>query len=509
MGFPDYFERNAQAAGTLIRGFQPEALTKRLENEAIGLMIDAAGAVSLEGRATADLLVRLSSRIYPTLAIVGSKGAEEFAESLRALAVAINPKITILDSPEDCTRIVVVGNSAPRHARSSNSVWYVGSENWLMRLSRSGPVHSGSSANPLAAGAAACVAMANVFRAIFASELEGGKLDEQIDFSVLDMRPTQPRSVNPAMPKLTWSDLHLVGAGAIGNGFLWAISRLDWSGTLLIVDPEAITDSNLQRYVMCIADDRGKQKAQLASTWVAQASDRSIVPRPTDWGAHIYSQPGHRADLVVSALDTKMARIQVQAALPKRIINGWTQDGEAGVSRHELDGDKACLACLYLPEAQSTNEDAVIARALSLPEDIDTLKNIRRRLQQRLPTDAAFLQMVATATGIPADKLKAFENRPLREFYTKAVCGGAVIEFHSAARAVRADVPMAFQSALSGILLAAELARPQPTQHMITQIDLLNAFPSQPGRNQVKTVSPACMCSDEDFLIRYRSKYSA
>jgi hypothetical protein len=66
---------------------------------------------------------------------------------------------------------------------------------------------------------------------------------------------------------------------------------------------------------------------------------------------------------------------------------------------------------------------------------------------------------------------------------------------------------MAFQSALAGILLAAELARPNWLPHTMTQFDLLDTFPEQPGTTRLKTQSPACLCLDADFIDVYRAKY--
>ncbi|MDP9123372.1 MAG: hypothetical protein M3N82_02030 [Pseudomonadota bacterium] len=59
---------------------------------------------------------------------------------------------------------------------------------------------------------------------------------------------------------------------------------------------------------------------------------------------------------------------------------------------------------------------------------------------------------------------------------------------------------MGFQSTLAGILLAAEFARPEPLFETITQqIDMLSTFPERPSRLRAKTLSPQCLCLDEDF----------
>jgi hypothetical protein len=212
---------------------------------------------------------------------------------------------------------------------------------------------------------------------------------------------------------------------------------------------------------------------------------------------------------VLSAVDTAKARIEIQASLPRVIYNGWTQRGEAGVSRHHFLSPLACLACLYLPTGQAPSEDLIIARALRLGEDEPTVREVRRRLVLHVPTERAFLERIATAAGLEANRLAEFEGRLLRELYVEGVCGGRVMEFHHAALQVKAEVPMGFQSALAGILLAAELARPVSLSTNVTQIDLLSIFPERAGHNRAKITAPPCLCQDNDFLEVFRSKYSA
>jgi hypothetical protein len=509
MALADYFERNAQATSSLLKGLDTSLLSTRLEQEVIAIVVDASVASSTEGRAAVDLSLRLASRLYPTLALVGATDTPvDYLKELRALAKAINPKITIIRSIKTATRALVFGaTSLPATAPCVAFTWYVGSDNWIARLSRNSPVMSGKSDNPLGAGTAACLALANVFRAVFATEVGQESLDSDVAVSLLDLRPAGSGAFNPKLGTVRFDDVHLAGAGAIGNGFLWAVARMHCVGTLHVVDPETVTDSNLQRYVMLSADDTDQQKSLLANRWLADSRRLRVVPHTIDWAAHISVLPDHKADTVVCAVDSADARIQIQASLPRVIYNGWTQRGEAGVSRHHFLGEMACMACLYLPKGGGANLDQMVLRALHLPEDEAMLRQVRQRIQQNTPTDRSFLELVTTHSGVSLDKLLPFENRPLEDLYVRGVCGGAIIEFHAGAQRAQADVPMGFQSALSGILLAAELARPTPLDHDITQIDLLGRFPERPGNKRRKSASPVCICADEDFREVYKLKY--
>lgn len=512
MALAQYFERNAQAAAALIKGFDAGLLGTKLEQEVIGLAFDTSVESSKEGQAAVDLALRLVARLYPRLVIVGAPGTKStYLKRLHQLARSINPLIDISQDVHDATRLLVMGTSKfPLNKKAKTHTWYVGSDNWFAKLSMSKPVGSGTSNNPFGAGAAACIAVANVFRAVFAKELSEPALDVALSTSLLDLRPTTASSHNPPLASVRLDDVHLVGAGAIGNGALWALSRMPCLGTLHVVDHEKISDSNLQRYVMLVASDRMKDKAALAKEWFTPSKNRlNIVPHVKDWASHIASIKEHKAGTVLSAVDSAEARIQIQASLPKVIFNGWTQRGEAGVSRHWFLGERACLACLYIPTGIAPSEDLLVAKALRLGEDEPTVREVRRRLQLSVPTERAFLEQIAATAGISVDKVTLFENRPLRDLYVEGVCGGGVMEFHQAALQAKAEVPMGFQSALAGILLAAELARPEPLEHTVTQIDLLGSFPERPGTPRTKTLTPRCLCLDKDFIEIFKQKYAS
>jgi hypothetical protein len=58
-------------------------------------------------------------------------------------------------------------------------------------------------------------------------------------------------------------EFFLVGGGAIGQAAALALSEVDAVGVTHVVDPETVTLSNLQRYVLTRADDVGAVKVDL------------------------------------------------------------------------------------------------------------------------------------------------------------------------------------------------------------------------------------------------------
>lgn len=508
MGFASYFDKNVQAASLLLRDFSAESFKRVLERETIAIVFDSPATESFEGKALLDLLTRLVSRLFPSITIVSLGGPANRVNHYRSLAKEINPNIEINRSLAGATRCLIVGPAKVR--ASARTRIYLGSDNWLVKLSTTRPVEVGRSRNPLGAGAAACLGMANVFRAIFHDELGGAALDKSVNFSLLDLDPRATTPTNSPLKDVDIGEVHLVGAGAIGNGFLWVLSQLECRGVLHVIDAETIELSNLQRYALTRADDEGKYKALLAGKWL-QNRKLQVVSHTASWETFMSERKDWKLERVAVAVDSAVARVRIQASLPQRIFNSWTQGGEVGISRHTFLRD-ACLACLYLPKGKSPNLDEIVLKALRLEENDGNLRDIRARLDTGQPTDRAFLERVSTGVGIPVDRLLAYEGRPLHKLYVEAVCGGAVLEFNSGGAINRAEVPMAFQSALAGIMLAGDvladvgrLRRPLPT---ISQIDLLRPLPLIISTPRQKDAVASCFCRDIDFITQYRAKYT-
>src|SRR5271169_2892783 len=82
------------------------------------------------------------------------------------------------------TACVVIGKTTPATS-TRGPLFFIGSDGWRTKLSSERPVGSGESGNPLGAGAAACFAAANVFRAVFRDQIVGGDPDAEIDLNLL------------------------------------------------------------------------------------------------------------------------------------------------------------------------------------------------------------------------------------------------------------------------------------------------------------------------------------
>ena len=506
MAFANFFDRSATAASQVLANFRLEDFKERLSAHGVTLSFDDAAVHSSEGRATLDLSVRLLARLYPMLAIhpIGS-AAGEYAAHLRQLAGGINDQIDLPDEVGGACTVVNVGKTAA----AGLDVINIGSNGWRALLSRDGPVGSGSTTNPFGAGAAACFGAANVFRRIFADQLPRGELDDRIDLSLLTY--LQGPAAGSALPeRCDLGDTYLVGLGAIGNGAVWALSRVPGlAGVLNLVDHENADLSNLQRYVMATQDDVGRRKVRLARVFFTQ-STLKVRAHPRRWGEYVDGRRRRAFERVAVALDTAEDRIALQASLPKWIVNAWTQDVDLGVSRHDFTAAGACLACLYLPTGALKNEDERVAEELKIP---DARQEIRMLLQTHRPVSKPFVQRVAAAFDVPFGALEKFVGQPLQTFYRNAICGGLMVGLTGGISAGTAVVPMAFQSALAGIMLASDLVKHAagmpPASTTTTRINLLRPLAPVLGDPRAKDSSGRCICCDQDFLASYRRKYGA
>lgn len=507
MSLANFFDKAALGASTLLKQFDPQIFADTLQMKKVGVYFDIDSENSSEARIALDLLVNLLARLYPCLAIERNGTPSRFRQTLIQIAQEINPQITIQDHVDDCDICLVVGKSTPN---ANGQLIYVGSNAWIALISTQAPVEIGNSDNPFGAAAAACLAAANVFRFIFRDQLDSANLDKSVIFSLVDLDPKSATPDNPPLNEIDVGSTHFVGLGAIGNGAVWILRKISsLKGVLHLIDHEKIELTNLQRYVLTRQTSIGNSKTVLAA--VEWSSALRIEQHQLKWDDYLENRSDWNLERVVVAVDSAEDRCAVQSALPKSIINGWTRSGNLGISRHSFLGDQACLACLYLPDGIQKNEDQLIAEALGLP---NAAREIRLMIASNIPVSGELISQIAAAHQIDPKELSGFEGKQIRSLYTEAVCGGIFLRLSKSGQAGPIEVPMAFQSAFAGILLAAELiisagnfrTKSAPT---ITQINLLKPLGEFLFTPSKKDSRRRCICQDSHYIAAYQRKYSA
>jgi molybdopterin/thiamine biosynthesis adenylyltransferase len=299
--------------------------------------------------------------------------------------------------------------------------------------------------------------------------------------------------------------------GAIGNGFVWALGRIDnLTGDIDLVDGEKIELPNLQRYILADQQSVNQVKVDIASRYLDGERLR-VNPYPKTWEHFINERNNWSINQVALAVDSAKDRITIQGALPKKIFNSWTQLESLGISRHFNFIDFACVTCLYIPNAKKKNRSEEIAENLGLfGQQYEML--VRGYLALNKSVDENLISLVSTAKNIPIEVLRHYVGKPVDIFYSEFVCGGIMMKLSGENNSVvNVEVPCAFESAMAGILLAAEvvidaegLREPIPP---ITRFNLLRPLGDYLLEDIAKHSSGKCICQDEIFKNAYRSKY--
>jgi len=435
------------------------------------------------------MVTNLLARLYPRIAISGTASQ---ATELRKLARQINPDIEFeTDSPG--TTSICIGS-----AKLPDAIFPT-SSGWVARVDHASAQPSGQD-NPYGAGAAASLACAELFRRVFVKT--GAERDFKM--SLLDFGDETGSELPLKSSNL--GDVVFAGVGAVGNAALWALSRdTKLKGHLWLVDAEDLTLLNLQRYVLGTDADVSRSKVRLAKQ-LFQGTRLTAEACQTALEQFAELRNGIDIPTICISVDNVEARREAQALLPRLVVNGWTGDEALGASWHVLSRDAACLACLYQPHGQGPSATEQAARALGLSFERATLLWISRQPM----TDEDF-QTIGQHLGVGETTLEPWRAKSLGDLYTDVVCGAVPLDVTGVGRVE--TVPLAHQSALAGILMAAELVkRTNPRLAAVAQAeplvswdDILRPPPTLWVRPRPRETG--CICGDPDYQAVYRRKW--
>lgn len=497
MALAEYFKRNAVAASYVIAGFDEQQFAKKLAECRIGVSFSQQ-ALSGEGRNLLELLIRILARLYPVISL-RSGGRSGLASDLRDLALSINPLIEVDEG--DASIGVCVGEGAIAHWQTSI---FAGSDKWRGFVSTESPRTVGDSSNPFGAGIAATLAAANVFRALFLPGEDTLDLNSELS-AVACIRGD---SREPMTSPTDVGSVALAGLGAVGNAAVWALNKCRFGGELHLVDHESLEISNLQRYVLALRQDVGKPKVEIARKF--DSNGLRYVAHQRSWQEFV-STNGYRLSRVLVAVDSARDRRAVQGCLPRWIANAWTQVEDIGISVHRLfSGSGACLSCLYLPPGKIDSEDVIIAKALKVPEK---LLQVRESLFKNAPPPPDLLALIGERMGVPLERVAEYGTLPLRSLFVDGLCGGGLVPLSGSSTQRDLLVPLAHQSVLAGLLLAAALVleAPEPyeesTVTTVTRIDLRRPLGEHLPQAVQKDPRHICICEDADYIAAFERKW--
>lgn len=505
MSIANFFDKTALGASQVLQNYDRREFEYILLSNQVKIVFDKNGASTREGRALLDILIRLLARLYPKIQIEGCE--PELVKELQSLAISINPHIEF-GSSEESTVAVCIGLQSKQYDMPT---LYAGSDRWVCKFSNERAVGCADSNNPFGAGVAACMAAANVFRIIFREQLPLSNPDNSFSLSLLNYTLSEDNM--PDFEEVHFGDVHLVGLGAIGNGFSWTLGHIKGiKGRLIPVDHETVSPTNLQRYVLADQDSIDTPKVNLIKKFFAGTSIVVDENSPMTWEEYVTSEKHFQFREVVTCVDNAHDRIMIQGALPEKIFNAWTQHENLGVSRHFNFLKEPCLCCLYFPTGPRKSRSQEIADQLNV-SDNELL--IRKYLAHQLPFDEPLLEIITEANRLDSNEsLKKFIGQPVDIFYSEMICGGALLHLRgnkNNASQEQIQVPSAFESALAGILLAAEFIKDKlnyPTFDTDSSIrfNLIRALTPYLFCHEDKKKD--CICSDPIYRNVYAKKWT-
>lgn len=507
MALAKYISKNILAIRQALSQGSVDAFEKVLSENCIEIAFDDQ-CKTREGKALLDLLTRLLARLYPRMKFtdISSKNGETKSH-LQELALSINSLLNIEDGPANLCVVIGKNTYGPKGAAI-----YTGSQDWVAKVHSETPCQSHDSTNPFGAGVAACLAAGSVFRNVFASLLGKENSVNNTNLDLLTFKSTQAIKA-PNLAGIDLKEIHLVGLGAIGHGTLWAFSKLtDVKGELIAIDHETVALSNLQRYVCASEKDEGKGKAELASQ-ILGGTGIQCHPYAMKWNQYMATLGQKNLELVLSAVDSSRDRIGIQSSLPKMILNGYTENRVGGVTRHLKFGAQACLACGFVPEKKVRDYSQEVADNLGISQ---LEHHVRHYIAYNFPVDDKLIGWIAQANGIDQASLSHHVGKAFNTFYSDEVCGGLLLTLTGGEKTSRAmEAPLAFQSAMVGILLASETILLRAGTRGENFVNSIQYYPllavrddENPYLTQLAMDSTGrCICQDEDFRSIYSQRW--
>lgn len=511
MPLANFFDKISLSASQRLKGYDRSLFEQRLLSNCIGIVYGANCLETSEGRAALDLAVRILSRLYPNMTfsdLTIDARDEDYLGQLKEVATKINPDIDISEGQSPSINLVI--GDVPDFVSDQPCI-YIGSRNWLAYYSATTPRSCHNTDNPFGAGSAVCLATANVFRYIFREELGNIPMDKDFCCSAFSQSLVQEEDEGPQLPASIPVSFTLVGTGAIGNAVLWSLLSLtEVSGSITLIDDQAVDLSNLQRYILMLQDHRNHSKVSVIKDLFKKHRNLSCEPLQQKWQIAVNALDKEKTKLVATAVDTTKERLEIQSILPEVILNAWTSPEGIGVSRHLDFTRELCLGCLYLPLSKHKSDSEKIAESLGNPS-LEPF--IREYLANKLPVDDRFIAVISQHTNIDAQLLSTFRQQRVEIFYSKVICGGRVIPGRTDGQvAYDMEVPLAQESVLAGLLLGAEIViqslqlrkiRIEP----LTKINMMQPIHNYLLEEETKHHSGFCICQDPIFLDRYKGKW--
>lgn len=239
---------------------------------------------------------------------------------------------------------------------------------------------------------------------------------------------------------------YLIGAGAIGNGFVWSLEHDRLTGDLTILDKDVIKEGNLQRNILNSEGDLNEFKVDVLARYLKTSQPYLRVDPKPERTETAFKASGNalRIPRLISAVDSPRARRALQAWLPREVFDASTSGIQEVIFHHNAHPlNYACLECVYPFGKDERAHERHVAEALGVPIDA---------LAEGIISDQRAEMITAKYPDYHMDHIvgEAYDS------LFKKLCGAGQLPVSEGERVL---APLAFISVLAGAILAVELQR--------------------------------------------------
>lgn len=201
--------------------------------------------------------------------------------------------------------------------------------------------------NPIGPAAAACLAIADIFKALMHTPKHLRVTERMLslfDFSFAG--PSKSQLLSSQVPDL--GTTQMIGVGSVGSAVVYLLGLLPVHGCLVLIDHQNVGWENLDRSAIFMATDVHKPKVDVAKEWLA-AGDLAVASHRMDF-AEFIEKNGRGTpipDLVLLLANERNVYSVLQNNFPPLVIYGTTTSGwGVNLGRH-IPMREECVLCRY------------------------------------------------------------------------------------------------------------------------------------------------------------------
>jgi molybdopterin/thiamine biosynthesis adenylyltransferase len=305
---------------------------------------------------TANLLARWCRQVElvfpdaPLDPMLVGPGHSTFRERVLAEMRAADPfgAFRVVDRPGVTSEYLLVVGEAIEGIASDFQVMAAG---WEIGAGQSAlaPITANDPRNPLGAAFAACLGVADAFKVASHQpdkwRIQGAHFDLFNLSLVLDGAARRP-----SLPSfLDLGNALLVGLGSVGSATAYILRLLPVTGTLYLVDHDAVGIENLNRSPVFNFDDVGRCKVDVVADYLAGAIEVEPFPMLFDEFIPKRGRTAGETDLVFSMANEFGVRAQIEHNMPPLQLYGTTaRSGVVNFHRH-IPLVEDCSMCRFPP----------------------------------------------------------------------------------------------------------------------------------------------------------------